>query len=123
MPALNFKAHFAPAVESGAKRQTIRAVRKDNRQPCRIGDLLTFYTGMRHKNCRKLGEGRCTFLSKIRIGDKAQDITIGDRPLSVDDQQRLASDDGFASIAEMVRFFRTAHGFPFEGWVIKWESD
>ena len=33
MPALNFQARFAPLVESGQKRQTIRAYRKDGRDP------------------------------------------------------------------------------------------
>jgi hypothetical protein len=33
MPALNFFARFAPLVESGQKRQTIRAPRRYPRQP------------------------------------------------------------------------------------------
>lgn len=33
MPALNFQTQFAPAVERGEKCQTIRAYRKDGRNP------------------------------------------------------------------------------------------
>lgn len=33
MFTLNFKKQFAPAVEAGTKRQTIRAPRKDGRKP------------------------------------------------------------------------------------------
>ena len=53
MPALNFQAQFAPLVESGEKRQTIRAYRKDGRDPT-PGCKLYFFTGMRTKACRPL---------------------------------------------------------------------
>ncbi len=53
MPSLNFQARFAPLVESGEKRQTIRAYRKDGRDPKR-GDKLYLFTGMRTKACRPL---------------------------------------------------------------------
>ena len=54
MPALNFKNQFATYVELGfrdpdhprAKRQTIRAKRKDGRDP-RQGETLYLYTGKR----------------------------------------------------------------------------
>lgn len=37
MPAYNFKAQFAEAVESGRKQQTLRKPRK---RPTRVGDKL-----------------------------------------------------------------------------------
>ena len=43
---LNFKRQFAAAVETGAKRQTIRANRKDNKRP-QVGDVACCYTGLR----------------------------------------------------------------------------
>lgn len=58
MPALNFKKRFEPMIESGDKRQTIRAKRKDCRDP-KEGQTLYLYTGMRSKGCRKLGEAPC----------------------------------------------------------------
>ena len=36
MPALNFQKRFADDVESGRKCQTIRAPRKDGRDPCAV---------------------------------------------------------------------------------------
>ena len=55
MPALNFKKEFADKVASGEKRQTIRALRKDGKNP-RPGQKLYLYTGMRTKYCRKCGD-------------------------------------------------------------------
>ena len=81
MPAINFKAQFADAVEQGRKRQAIRAERKDNRPPCKLGDTLSLYTGLRTKATRKLGEGTCTFLGRISITEAG--ITVGERPESV----------------------------------------
>lgn len=51
MPLLNFELRFAGLIESGEKRQTIRAQRK---YPIKAGDKLYLYTGVRTKNCRKL---------------------------------------------------------------------
>ena len=52
MPALNFTM-FVDKVESGEKRQTIRAYRKDGRDP-KPGDPLYLFTGMRTTACRRL---------------------------------------------------------------------
>ena len=52
MPAYNFQKQFAPLVESGQKRQTIRAIGK--RRHARPGESLQLYTGQRTKACRKL---------------------------------------------------------------------
>jgi len=64
MPALNFHKQFAPAVEDGSKRQTIRALRK---HPIRSGDHLYHYTGMVTKACRKLREDIATEAVHIEI--------------------------------------------------------
>lgn len=53
MPMFNFKKQFADSVESGEKRQTIRARRKNRPQ---VGQTAYLYTGARTKACRKLGE-------------------------------------------------------------------
>lgn len=66
MPAINFKKQFAPAVESGEKRQTIRARRQDGRDPV-AGQTLYLYTGIRTKGCRKLGEVTCKETQQITI--------------------------------------------------------
>jgi len=64
MPALNFQARFADAVERGDKTQTIRAPRK---RPFKVGDNLYLYTGMRTKWCRKLLDAVCIGVDPIRI--------------------------------------------------------
>jgi hypothetical protein len=52
MPAYNFQKQFAPLVQSGEKRQTIRTLGK--RSHAQPGNKLQLYTGMRTKQCRKL---------------------------------------------------------------------
>ena len=64
MPILNYRKEFAPLVESGEKRLTIRAMRK---RPFKSGDRLFHYTGLRTKACRKLLESTCLFADRIDI--------------------------------------------------------
>lgn len=118
MPALNFQARFAPLVESGEKRQTIRAMRKDGRDP-KPGDTLYLYTGMRTKACWKFGEARCKSVERIQI--RVANIAVGDRPGSTGSQcDAVAVADGFADFGEMLAWFEKTHGLPFEGLLIRW---
>ncbi len=122
MPALNFQAQFAPLVESGEKRQTIRSYRKDGRDP-KQGDTLYLYTGMRTKACRKLGEVRCNKVYEIVLNERYRDPSIGTLmsgcgfPCTID---RLAKLDGFRNAAAMFDWFEDTHGLPFEGLLIRW---
>ncbi len=131
MPALNFQKQFAAAVESGEKRQTIRAFRKDGRNP-KPGDTLYLYTGMRTKQCRKLGEVICSDARELWI---ARATTEFDCPyllwLGRGEHQTMCSElmgqaeemakaDGFSDWNEMVDWFDKTHGLPFEGLLIKW---
>ena len=111
MPALNFMKQFADAVESGEKRQTIRAYRKDGLDP-KVGDTLYLYTGMRTKQCRKLGEVKCKSVEPIYLSWEGCDFTIH--------QERWATNDGFDSFTHMLDWFEKTHGLPFEGLIIKW---
>lgn len=124
MPSLNFQKQFAAAVESGEKRQTIRATRK---RPFRAGDTLHLFTGMRTKGCRKLGEVRCTSVEHVQIDGiegydgvwRDAEIRVANRP--VDSLDAFAADDGFESGLSMFRWFRDTHGIPFEGQLIRWD--
>ena len=122
MPAFNFKPQFADDVESGKKLQTIRAVRKDGRGPCKVGDTITLYTGMRTKACRKLGFAKCTDITAVSIHEypegTPQLFIAGVMILNEDD---FAKDDGFENSAEFYKFFEETHGLPFRGWLIEWE--
>lgn len=117
MPALNFKKQFAPMVESGSKRQTIRARRKDGRNP-QPGQTLYLYTGMRTTGCRKLKEVMCESCETIFIG--LTDIYVGTKHLSVEEKHDLAIKDGFKYMDELREFFLKIHRLPFYGFLIKW---
>jgi len=101
MPALNYRAVFATAVERGSKRQTIRRVRK---RPIRAGDKLYHYTGMRTARCRLLREDPCLCVLPIRITDR--EVAVDRRVLGHDERRLLAARDGFPSIDCFLAFFR-----------------
>lgn len=112
MPALNFKI-FIDKILSGEKRQTIRPSRK---YPVKQGDKLYLYTGMRTKNCRKLGESICSKIIPISIklvdifGD-GTDINLfifhrrSNHSFIFKQAKKLALDDGFNDIDEFNNFF------------------
>lgn len=123
MPALNFKAQFAPLVESGAKRRTIRAFRKDGRDP-KQGDPLYLYTGLRTKAARLLLKTQCARARHVNIfGNNVRFVlhqggrNLFDDVLNLDEFAQL---DGFANWGEMRDWFDRTHGLPFNGLLIEW---
>ncbi|MYE00097.1 MAG: hypothetical protein F4Y03_02295 [Alphaproteobacteria bacterium] len=115
MVALNFAASFAPAVESGRKRQTIREKRR-----CEVGQALQLYTGQRTRACRKLGEATCTGVSRVRL--YLDEIVVDDNTLAGKAADAVAKADGFGSYDEMATWFLDTYGaLPFNGWLIQWE--
>jgi hypothetical protein len=122
MVALNFKKQFAGAVESGAKTQTVRAIRKGKGQNPVRGGKLQLYTGMRTSACRKLGDAVCTDLSPITVDRDG--IFLGGRDLRRGhDAHIFAAADGFKSIDDFIAFIAGAHGLPFTGQVIFWRLE
>lgn len=127
MPLLGFKNEFAQMVEEWIKRHTIRARRKDGRDPKR-GDILYCYTGLRTKHCRKLVNARCTAVLPIHITKNGHVILCGCR-LNRADIYELAYADGFRHPAKAVvigiffQFFKRTHGLPFHGLLICWGPD
>ena len=117
MVAYNFQARFAPMVEDGRKRQTIRALRKDGRH-AKVGDALQLYTGMRTKACRKLvdPDPTCVSASPVVIDENgiAGPNLVGIAP------DQFALDDGFSCFDEMRAWLRETHGLPFHGVLIDW---
>ena len=118
MPALNFKKEFAEQVKSGKKRQTIRALKKDGRNP-RKGQTLYLYVGMRTKGCKKLGEAICKSVEQITI-EENEDVIVGVTHLTKVKRYRLAINDGFSGPYEFYEFFKKTHELPFYGLLIKW---
>jgi len=126
MPLLNYKKEFAPRVELGlkspdhpeAKLQTIRARRKDGRNP-KAGQTLYHYTALRTKYSRKLGESECKSSETIAI-ETMVDVWVGIDSLAFHEIEELGIKDGFESGYEFLEFFRKTHGLPFYGFLIKW---
>lgn len=116
MPALNFTV-FIDKILSGEKTCTVRAKRK---RPIKKGDKLYLYTGMRHKNCQKLGEAVC--LGVISIDFRTTDIFFdgteicfstfhrgSKNPWPLEWQNKLALDDGFKNWEELSAYFIKSH--------------
>lgn len=118
MPALNFQARFAADVESGRKAQSIRAYRKDERDP-KPGQPLSLFTGMRTKACRKLGLGLVTRVRPIEIRSSAMLLVEGCQ-LSNWQANAIARADGFEGVGAMLDWFEATHGLPFRGLLIEW---
>ena len=116
MVAYNFQARFADAVESGAKSQTIRAPRRDGRH-AKAGDALQLYTGMRTKSCRKLRDAVCHDICNVLIEERR---VFTFKPQELHDLERFARYDGFATWDEMCAWFKSVHGLPFQGVMIRW---
>ncbi len=121
MPALNFQARWADSVRTGRKRQTIRAPRKDGRDP-KPGDTLYLYTGMRTKACRLLAVRRCRSARRVKITKHGVMFPFdGDQfRAGTWRADEFARADGFADFDEMLGWFREHHGLPFRGFVIHW---
>ena len=120
MPALNFQKRFAPKVESGEKRQTIRATRKDGKPHAVPGQRLYLYVGQRTAYCRKLGEGICTRTAQVFITE-SHAIHVGGQLLrTMAEEDAFARADGFADATAMLAWFEKTHGLPFEGSLIEW---
>ena len=124
MPAYDFKARFAPLVESGDKRQTLRKPRK---RPTRAGDVLKLYTGQRTKNCRLLRDAICTRVRPVLIDWrvttevwKTPYIELDSRPMRYFDMLDLAQKDGFYQLDDMMKFFDDTYGLPVELELIEW---
>jgi hypothetical protein len=113
------------------KRQTIRAIGR--RRHAHPGETLQLYTGMRTKQCRKIGEARCVSVDPIRIDFKyryhpswpAGRIEWGDPFHVCQGQENLnnfARQDGFLDWNEMLVFWGEEHGLgEFRGVMIRWE--
>jgi hypothetical protein len=118
MPSLNFQKQFAPAVRAGirrrpgGKRQTIRG------RAIPEGAPLYLFTGMRTKQCRRLGKATCRRCRPITIHGAF--VSVDGRMLDVGELIDLAHDDGFADCRAMKDWFQKTHGLPFVGWLIEW---
>ncbi len=129
MVAFNFQRQFVAAVEAGEKKQTIRALRKDDRSPCACGDNLQLYTGMRTKACRKIADAVCTDITCIELAIIGGDFRAfietdtGTATLRGGRLNEFARSDGFEGAGDMFAWFEKVHSLPFKGWLIDWELE
>ena len=142
MVAYNFKAQFAPAVESGEKRMTIRRQRV---RPTQVGDALQLYTGMRTPQARKLCDTVCKAVVPFDIYENTYrqwrrdnggneknrgfrvlteaarlNVCVNGKSLAPEQIQALAHKDGFRTATEFLDFFERQYGLPFSGEIIEW---
>ena len=114
MVAINFSEQFAPRVESGEKRQTIRRSKK-----CEAGAALQLYTGQRTKKCRKLRDEACRDVTYVGLTERG--VSLGDVrrfPRDIDEFARL---DGFDDYAAMWKWFSERYKTnSFTGYIIRW---
>ena len=94
MPQLGFKKHFPPLIKADKKPFTLRALRKDGRDP-KAGQMLYMFTDLRQKSCKKFAEKMCRFAVNIRLHSNKVEIpglASLSRPTDLDTFARL---DGF----------------------------
>ncbi|MBK6742478.1 MAG: hypothetical protein IPG66_05665 [Hydrogenophilales bacterium] len=126
MVAYNFKERFAPAIQSGAKCQTIRA--RGKRRPPKVGEALQLYQGLRTKEAKKLlGKVACTSVEAISISPRTGVVQMirGNYwdVLDADEIEALAKADGFNSADDFFDFFLCQYGSnTVSGYLIKWTS-
>lgn len=123
MVAYNFKQQFVPLIESGDKRQTIRALGK--RRHARPGEPLQLYTGQRTRQCRKLltPDPVCEDVLPIAIrcsqnGSTAVSVSLLFTALKPAEIEALAKADGFEDVSAFTRFFEAR--MPFTGVLVRW---
>lgn len=117
MPHLSFQAQFVPLVESDKKNQTIR---KERKNPIKVGDTLKLYANWRTPETMLIKEVVCVQIIPIKIletGIKIMGCRIGDAG-----RHSIAVDDGFPNFLSMCAWFDKTHGLPFEGVLIKWRD-
>lgn len=104
---------FIDKILSGEKRQTIRRA-SPKWENVKVGDKLTLYTGLRTKQCRKLGEAVVESITPITLIPRTEDCAVktalGTFLLTVFDLRKLVFADGFYSTYDFWNFFTEHYG-------------
>ena len=116
---------FIDKILSGEKRQTIRRA-SPKWKNVKVGDKLTLYTGLRTKQCRKLGEAVVESIGKVKLYKAGLIGTItrdGEYWLTEDEVEQLARRDGFDDVYDFWNFFDAHYDTrPIEMKVIRWKD-
>lgn len=118
-----FKPRFAPLVESGVKRQTVRPIPK--RKPT-TGEPISLrtWTGLPYRSKQRiLRESIVTEVETISLHDTGRELLVyvNNSELHPEQINAFAVADGFKDGIEMFNWFEANHGLPFDGIVIKWK--
>ena len=112
MPAINFKAEYAPKILNGSKPFTLRKRRADFRDPAPEGSRLSLFTGMRTKSCTKFASAVCALRGTIAFNASglvlARFDDFDERGL-VDEH---ATDHERVTLATVIATMTNAHGYP-----------
>lgn len=104
---------FIDKILSGEKRQTIRRA-SPKWENVKVGDKLTLYTGLRTKQCRKLGEAVVESITPIALVPMEEDCAVktalGNFLLRPFNLRILAFEDGFDSTFDFWNFFTEHYG-------------
>lgn len=105
MPAISFMRRFAPLVESGQKKQTIRKLSKRKIKP---GDTLQLYCCQRSSKGYKIGEAVCIQVTHFYMTEFEGDYfaLLDGAEMRGSELDQLAKDDGFKDRNEFFKFFK-----------------
>lgn len=109
MVAYSFKQQFAPPILAGTKRHTVRNDRKRHARP---GEELQLYTGMRTRQCKLLARSICEDVVPITFwfdDDPESEGIVTPGFGYPGGLEGFAVADGFASWAELKKFWRVNH--------------
>lgn len=134
MPAWSFDRRFRRALLNGLaeaarepppypelrpKRSTVRARRRDGRDP-RPGQRVNVWIAQRTPGRELLGETPPISRVAIDIAHPGAVLLDYRRRLAPGVLTRIARADGFERAAEFFAFLENAHGFPFAGFLYRW---
>lgn len=118
---------FTDKILSGEKRQTIRKAGKKWNN-VKVGDKLTLYTGLRTKQCRKLGGAEVESIEDIEIESITRNggiwarVKINGNYIPAHKTLELAEADGFMWVNDFLEFFHNHYGTSFKGKIIRWRN-
>ena len=121
MPLMNHTA-FPDKVESGEKRTSIRAKRRQGE--FKPNKPIYHYRGLRTKSSRKISDAICTSVTDIKIiCDGA--VILGGKNLNEAEVETVAKNDGFKSVGAFYDYFtlgrRKRKRKTFFGNLIEWK--
>lgn len=117
-----FMPQFAPLVQSGKKKHTVRGVPKRERDIPKVGQEISLrtWTGKPYASKQRvLCESTVTRVERILI--YSDGILLGGHPLLGEELEDYAKSDGFTTSKDMLAWFDITHGLPFHGIDTYWK--